>query len=75
MSGHTHAMQTIIKIGSWKWSPAIFRYKYWGGLYDLLGMDKGVQNLYVNIGCGEVGLPSRIGATPEITVFTLKSKK
>lgn len=30
--------------------------------------------LYVNIGTGEVGIPMRIGATPEITVFTLKRK-
>jgi predicted MPP superfamily phosphohydrolase len=28
--------------------------------------------LYVNIGIGTVGFPARIGATPEITVITLK---
>ena len=32
------------------------------------------EMLYVNIGTGEVGIPMRIGATPEITVFTLKRK-
>lgn len=64
LSGHTHAMQ-IRLLG---WSPAAFRYATWGGLYpDSLG-----RHLYVNIGIGEVGFPSRIGATPEITVLTLK---
>ena len=36
--------------------------------------EKNGKYLYVNIGIGEVGLPIRIGATPELTVFTLKSK-
>lgn len=66
LSGHTHAMQVEV-LG---WSPAVFRYKNWGGMYaDSLG-----QKLYVNIGAGEVGFPARIGAEPEITLFTLKSK-
>ena len=66
LSGHTHAMQFTIG----KYSPARFRYKYWGGLYD----DGGVTDnrLYVNIGVGTVGFPARIGATPEITLITLK---
>ena len=63
LSGHTHAMQ-IRLLGS---SPAAMRYPTWGGLYaDSLG-----RHLYVNIGIGEVGFPSRIGATPEITLITL----
>jgi len=63
LSGHTHAMQIRI-LG---WSPAQWRYPIWGGPYaDNLG-----HQLYVNIGAGTVGLPSRIGATPEITVITL----
>lgn len=75
MSGHTHAMQTILKMGNYKWSPAAFRYKYWGGLYNTLAKDGTPMNLYVNIGAGEVGFPARIGAAkPEITVFTLHSK-
>ncbi len=65
LSGHTHAMQ--MTIGSF--SPAKYRYKNWGGLYA----DETTSNqLYVNIGEGTVGLPARIGATPEITVITLK---
>lgn len=64
LSGHTHAMQCELM----GWSPAAFRYDKWGGLYvDSLG-----RHLYVNIGAGEVGMPARIGATPEITLITLK---
>lgn len=67
LSGHTHAMQIEI----FGWSPAEFRYPTWGGLYHASDKDK---SLYVNIGAGTVGLPMRIGATPEITVITLKRK-
>ena len=64
LSGHTHAMQVEL-FGK---SPAAMRYDKWGGLYtDSLG-----RHLYVNIGAGEVGMPARIGATPEITLITLK---
>ena len=68
LSGHTHAMQIEVS----GISPAALRYKTWGGLYcDSESEDK---QLYVNIGCGTVGLPMRLGATPEITVITLKKK-
>lgn len=65
LSGHTHAMQ-IELLG---WSPAEYRYPTWGGLYK--DTDNRHQ-LYVNIGGGTVGFPARIGATPEITLITLK---
>lgn len=68
LSGHTHAMQ-IELCGL---SPAVFRYPTWGGTYDD-GDDKHL--LYVNIGSGEVGIPARIGATPEVTLFTLHKKQ
>lgn len=64
LSGHTHAMQ--ITVGPF--SPACLRYKTWGGLYN---DNAGLHRLYVNIGAGAVGMPMRIGATPEITVLTL----
>lgn len=67
LSGHTHAMQ--MQIGHW--SPAKWRYPTWGGLYE---DSTGRHKLYVNIGLGTVAVPTRIGATPEITVFTLKRK-
>lgn len=73
LSGHTHAMQMMASIGDWNWSPAVFRYKEWGGMYEEAGKP---MKLYVNIGAGEVGMPSRIGsAYPEITLFELKSTR
>jgi len=68
LSGHTHAMQ--IKILDW--SPSKYRYPTWGGLYS---DDSGRHQLYVNIGGGTVGFPARLGATPEITLITLKKSK
>ena len=66
LSGHTHAMQMEL----FGLSPAALRYPTWGGLYtDSIG-----RYLYVNIGCGEVGFPARIGATPENTILTLRRK-
>lgn len=65
LSGHTHAMQ--MQIGDW--SPSKWRYPTWGGLY---GDMSGDHRLYVNIGLGTVAIPARIGATPEITLITLK---
>lgn len=75
LSGHTHAMQTEIKIGNYKWSPAVWKYRQWGGLYETFAPDGRKMKLYVNIGAGEVGMPFRIGATPEITIITLIREK
>lgn len=75
LSGHTHAMQIMLRLGNLKWSPSVFRYKHWGGLYEeeIPGGDK--SRLYVNIGAGEVGMPARLlGAYPEITLITLKQE-
>ena len=66
LSGHTHAMQ----IEAFGISPAALRYPTWGGRYD----DEKGHTLYVNIGIGAVGMPMRIGATPEITFITLRKK-
>lgn len=71
LSGHTHAMQMMLTIGGWRWSPAEYRYTNWAGMYETDNPQKKPVRLYVNIGAGEVGMPARIGATPEITVFTL----
>ncbi|MDR2584856.1 MAG: metallophosphoesterase [Prevotellaceae bacterium] len=70
LSGHTHAMQTKIKIGSWQWSPAKWMYRNWSGLYEKNG-----RCLYVNEGTGYVLYPMRIGCKPEITLITLNSKE
>lgn len=66
LSGHTHAMQC--RIGGW--SPSQYIYTTWGGLYGEYR-----QQLHVNTGIGTVGMPARIGATPEITVITLRKTK
>lgn len=68
LSGHTHAMQ--IELGGI--SPAALRYSTWGGLY---ADDHDRHQLYVNIGAGTVGMPMRLGATPEITVITLRRRR
>lgn len=67
LSGHTHAMQFGIKIGSFKWSPVKYRYPNWWGLYKKNG-----QIQFVSRGIGFIGFPGRIGMSPEIAVFTLQ---
>lgn len=74
LSGHTHAMQFMITIGNWRWSPSQYRYEQWGGLYEQTASDGTPVRIYVNIGCGEVGMPFRVGATPEVTLITLHHK-
>ena len=70
LSGHTHGMQLGIYNSLIRWSPASFLYKQWGGLYA----DPRFPNkkLYVNVGLGSVGLPARVGVSPEITVIILR---
>lgn len=63
LSGHTHAMQLSL----FGWSPSRYIFKQYRGLYRKEG-----QYLYVNVGLGETILPARIGASPEITLITLK---
>ena len=46
------------------------RYATWGGMY---GDEVRKHALYVNIGVSTVGMPMRLGATPEITLITLKA--
>lgn len=65
LSGHTHAMQMEL----FGISPAAWRYPTWGGLY---ADADSAHRLYVNIGAGEVGIPARIGATPELTIINLR---
>ncbi len=62
LSGHTHAMQFKL----FGWTPCRWFYDHSDGMYI-----DGNQTIYVNIGLGEL-MPFRIGATPEITVITLK---
>lgn len=62
LSGHTHSGQFRV-LG---FSVARFIYKEYDGLYT-----EGNQHLYINIGLGGT-MPMRIGATPEITLITLR---
>lgn len=72
LSGHTHAMQFEVRAGKLKWSPCDLRYKEWGGKYVRNNFNGIPMTLYVNIGCGEVAFPARVGAVPEITLITLR---
>ena len=67
LSGHTHAWQMALKLGSKRYSPAVLKYKNWGGLFQENG-----KSLYVNEGIGYVLYPMRFGTGPEITVISLK---
>lgn len=69
LAGHTHAMQAVVHLGKWRWSPAALFTPEWGGYYQ---SDDGRQALYVNVGTGTVGVPMRIGVRPEVTIITLK---
>lgn len=67
LSGHTHGMQLGIYTRWFRWSPAVFFYPHWGGLYR-----EGNQYHYVNRGLGVLSVPFRIWMPPEITLITLK---
>jgi hypothetical protein len=64
LCGHTHAMQLRL----FGFTPSKWIYPECDGLYS-----EGEQYLYVNIGLGGT-MPWRIGATPEITLITLKRR-
>lgn len=66
LSGHTHAMQFLL----FGFTPASWFFKEYKGMYY-----EHDRALYVNIGVGEVMLPFRFGAWPEITVITLQKKQ
>src|SRR5690606_21072293 len=69
LSGHTHGFQMGIEIPGFRWSPAQYLYKQWGGLYEKAG-----KYIYVNRGLGFIGYPGRLGIRPEITVIELTNK-
>ncbi len=67
LAGHVHSMQFKIRPWGRGWSPASWIYEHWSGRYDAAG-----RTLYVNDGTGYVAYPMRLGAWPEVTLFTLK---
>lgn len=72
LSGHTHAMQFTLSFFGKDWSPAKWRYEHWGGLYERKDKNGKPVRIYVNTGAGEVGIPARIGALPELTLIILR---
>lgn len=67
LSGHVHSMQFKIRPWGRGWSPAQWIYDRWSGRYD-----EGRHTLYINDGTGYVAYPMRLGAWPEVILFTLK---
>ncbi|MBP7731191.1 MAG: metallophosphoesterase [Bacteroidales bacterium] len=66
LAGHTHGMQTGIRLENFRWSPSKYFYPCWNGLYK-----EGNQYLYVNRGFGVLSMPFRIGMPPEITIIKM----
>lgn len=67
-AGHTHGMQFGVRTEHFQYSPIKYVYNEWAGHYQ-----ENMQQLYVNVGFGFVGLTGRVGILPEITIFTLKA--
>ena len=64
ISGHTHGAQMNL----FGWSPAVFKRKEWGGLYEQDG-----HTLFVTQGTGMGFMLMRILLPPEIVVVTLRT--
>ncbi|OIP82860.1 MAG: hypothetical protein AUK44_06775 [Porphyromonadaceae bacterium CG2_30_38_12] len=69
LAGHTHTAQMGLEIGAHTLSPSALIFQYSHGLYQA-----GNQYLYISSGVGFVGLPLRLGISPEITVISLRRK-
>ena len=68
LSGHTHHGQ--LSIPRMKWSLASLFLEHAMGSHERNG-----SLLYINPGTNYWGLPLRIGALPEVTIFTLRSAR
>ena len=66
MAGHTHGGQAALEFISPQIAPSRLVTPYVAGLFQKPG-----SQLYVNRGIGTIGIPIRIGAPPEITVYSL----
>ena len=67
LAGHTHGGQVTVEILHESINPARFFTPYIYGLYR-----SGNAAAYVTRGIGTIGLPTRIGAPPEISVLRLR---
>lgn len=66
LAGHTHGGQVNLEFLHADISPARLVTRYVEGWFGKRG-----RQLYVNRGIGTIGLPMRIGAPPEITIYHL----
>jgi predicted MPP superfamily phosphohydrolase len=66
LAGHTHGGQVTVEIVNQTLNVARFFTPYVSGLYRLDG-----RSCYVNAGIGTIGMPVRVGAPPEISLFRL----
>ena len=66
ISGHTHGGQITVEYLEQFVNPARFVTRYVSGLYA-----EGGKRVYVSRGLGTVGVPTRIGAPPELSVIRL----
>jgi predicted MPP superfamily phosphohydrolase len=66
LAGHTHGGQAALEFISPELAPSRLVTPYVAGWFQKPG-----GQLYVNRGIGTIGVPIRIGAPPEITVFEL----
>jgi len=66
LAGHTHGGQAALEFISPEIAPSRLVTPYVSGLFQKPG-----GQLYVNRGIGTIGVPIRIGAPPEITIFEL----
>ena len=67
LAGHTHGGQVALEFIDPEIAPSRLMTPYVSGLFQKPG-----GQLYVNRGIGTIGVPIRLGAPPEITVFELK---
>lgn len=67
LAGHTHGGQVTVEIVSQTLNFARFVTPYVAGLYRIDG-----RTCYVNAGIGTIGMPVRLGALPEISLFRLR---
>jgi predicted MPP superfamily phosphohydrolase len=67
LAGHTHGGQAALEFISPEIAPSRLATPYVSGLFQKPG-----GQLYVNRGIGTIGIPIRVGAPPEITLYELK---
>ena len=66
LAGHTHGGQVSLEFVNQNISPSRLITSYVKGWFEKAG-----AQLYVNRGIGTIGIPIRLGAAPEISVFEL----